>query len=105
MDSGGLPATEDDVIYGDLGRKTIRGIEVRGLRTTTTDLTGEVEHGIGKPTETRFNAWFDANSGMSFLMVLSSIDGPHGILKKELVSMKLREPDPLFSSPRSTTRL
>jgi len=94
------PEPQSKSVNQDLGRKTIKGIEVRGYRDTITHTTTQSEHGNAEPDGWVIERWRDANRGMGFLEVLSASKTSRETYTRELISIKLGEPDPeLFRPP------
>jgi hypothetical protein len=94
------PQAQSKSVNQDLGRKTIKGIEVRGYRDTTTRTNSQTEHGSAKPDVSIWERWRDVNPGMGFLEVLYKSETSRGTYTRELMSVKLGEPDPnLFHPP------
>jgi hypothetical protein len=84
---------------GDLGFKTIKGIEVRGHRFTTTVPAGARGINNAGPLEKTFEQWLDTTPGLQSLMVLQVIDDPEVHYTKELETISLGEPDPTLFQP------
>lgn len=93
------PKPQTGSVRLDLGTKTIKGINVHGYRTNTTWM--HTEHGTAKPSETVTEDWRDSDLGMDFLDVQYSQEGPSASYKRELVDVKLGEPDPALLKPPS----
>lgn len=84
---------------GDLGTKTIKGIEVRGHRSTVTVPAGAFPLMNAEPFEKIFEQWHDTTPGLQSLMVLQVIDDPYVHYTKELETITLGEPDPTLFQP------
>lgn len=76
----------------NLGVKTIKGIEVRGYRITTTTYIG------GSPSVNISETWHDTTPGL-FIQVLVTDEGPERKYRRELMSITLGEPDPTIFRP------
>jgi hypothetical protein len=81
----------------NLGVKTIEGIEVRGHRTTMT--SGANANPKAEPYRTVFQSWSDTTPGLGLLTVFESIDSPKRKYSRELMSIRLGEPDPALFKP------
>jgi len=84
---------------GDLGIKTIKGIEVRGHRSTVTVPQGAFPLMNAEPFEKIFEQWLDTTPGLQSLMVLQVIDDPYVHYTKELENITLGEPDSALFQP------
>jgi hypothetical protein len=84
---------------GDLGIKAIKGIEVRGHRSTITVPAGAFPMMNPEPFERVFEEWHDTTPRLNSLMVLQVIDDPEVHYTKELESITLGEPDPALFQP------
>jgi hypothetical protein len=83
----------------DLGKTTIEGVEVQGVRLKTTIPAGRI--GNNQPIVSTSETWYAASLGL--VLRSSSENPPTGKMgrgKKELVSLDRHEPDPsLFRPP------
>jgi hypothetical protein len=84
-----------------LGTKHIDGVDTEGVRRTTTIPTGEV--GNDAPLVTTSESWIDRSLNLT---VRSSEEDPiRGKTAKDLVSLKLGEPDPALFKPPSDYKM
>jgi hypothetical protein len=83
-------------VQENLGVKTIKGIEVRGVRITSTFMPASAR---AEPSETIEETWRDTTPGLGSLQVLHTIDSPGRKYRKELMSLTLGEPDPALFNP------
>jgi hypothetical protein len=83
----------------DLGRKTIRGIEVHGIRFISKVPAGTPDYANGEPGERVFEQWTHTAPGLRSLMVLQIINDPQVNYTKELVDFTLGEPDSALFKP------